>query len=352
MTFIAFKNRDENLKIMVRAANWIGDAISTTPVIRALKKNFPNAKVVLLAKAWVIPVYEYNPYINEIMVYDANSRHKKGLGTLRLAKDLKEQKFDFAVLFQNAFEAALIAFLARIKQRLGYNTDCRGFLLNKSIKLKSALKKGHIIDYYLGLLKGADLINDGKKLDLFICRSDIDYAEKFLKDQNFDLKHPVIGINPGATGGKAKRWFPKRYAKLCERLGEKLKNKILIFGGAKDKELGEYILKQFSNNCINIAGTTTLGQSFALIQKCSLFITNDSGLMHAAAALNINQIVIIGPTNYIATAPLNKNSVIVREPLDCSPCLKDSCKKGHHKCMQAIDVEMVFKECALFLKKE
>lgn len=336
-------------RILIRAANWVGDAIMTTPVIRAVRKNFPKATITVLAKPWVIPVYENNPYVDEILIYDNKCRHKKGIGTLTLAKDLRGHKFDLAILMQNAFEAGLISCLGRIKERVGYNTDGRGLLLNRGIKLDPALKKGHLIDYYIGILKGAHLADDGRGLDLFLSESDQKFANNFLKQEKFDLSLPVIGINPGATGGTAKRWFPQRYAEVCKNLAQKFKVKILIFGGPADVELGQYIASLSKDCCINIAGTTSLGQAFALIEKCSLFITNDSGLMHAAAALKINQIAVIGSTDFVATAPSNKNSIMVKAKVPCSPCLKDVCPNDH-ECMDKISVDMVMETCKSLLK--
>ncbi len=337
-------------KIMVRAANWVGDAIMTTPVIRAIRKNYPKAELTVLAKPWVIPVYENNPYVDKILLYDNSGRHKRGLGTFKLAKDLRAYQFDLAVLMQNAFEAALISFFAGIKERLGYNTDARGLLLNRSIKMNPMLKKGHLVDYYIAILKGAGLLDDGKTLDLFLSSQDKAYADAYLKQTNIDIDRPVIGINPGATGGTAKRWFPERYAQLSERLKKEYNVKILIFGGPADTQLGDYIAKKSNGSCINIAGKTTLGQAFALIEKCDLFVTNDSGLMHAAVALNVNQVAVIGSTDHIATCPANENSVMVRVPLDCSPCLKDTCPL-EHQCMEQISVDMVMERCNSFFGK-
>lgn len=332
---------------MIRAANWVGDAIMTTPVIRAVRKNYPLAQITVLAKPWVIPVYENNPYIDHICRYDSNGRHKRGIGTFRLANDLKAHRFDLAVLMQNAFEAALICFLAGIKERLGYNTDARGILLNRSIKMNPILKKGHLIDYYIAILKGAGLLDDGRALDLFLSAQDRAYADSYLKQMGMDAADPVIGINPGATGGTAKRWFPDRYAQLAQRLGQQYKVKVLIFGGPADYELGEYIAGKSNQSCVNISGKTTLGQAFALIEKCSLFVTNDSGLMHAAAALNVNQVAVIGSTDYVATCPANENSIMVRVPVSCSPCLKDTCPTDH-QCMDKISVDMVMEKCSSF----
>lgn len=333
----------QEAKIMIRAANWVGDAIMTTPVVRAIRKNYPKAEITVLAKPWVIPVYEHNPYIDKIMVYEANERHKKGWGTIILSKDIQARGFDLAVLMQNAFEAALIAFLGRVKERLGYNTDARSLLLNRCVKMNPVLKKRHLIEYYNGILNGAGLVSDGEKMDLYISSKDQDYASALLKKE-LPGDAMVIGINPGATGGTAKRWFPERYADLCQKLSQEYNTKILIFGGPADHELGEYILKLSKGSAINIAGKTSLGQAFALIEKCSLFITNDSGLMHAAAALDVNQIAVIGSTDHIATRPYSDKAVMVRVPVDCSPCLKDTCPR-EHECMDEITVDMVFENC-------
>lgn len=372
------------LKILIRAANWVGDAIMTTPIIRAVRKSYPDAHITLLAKPWVIPVFDDNPYIDEIMVYENSTRHTKGFGTLRLARDIRKKKFDMAILMQNAFEAALITFLGGVPIRIGYNTDGRTLLLNPSIKMDKRLKKGHLIDYYRGILKGAGLVDDGRKLDLFISDVERNEALKVLSTYGINnTKQTVIGINPGATGGTAKRWFPERYAELANRLAQRFNTKILIFGGPSDFELGEQIKElarsfndasqlqlynSLSNNlndkqnshfdgsvCVNLAGKTTLRQAFALIEKCDLFITNDSGLMHAAAALETRQLAIIGSTDHIATAPSSPNSVMIRVPVACSPCLKVHCSKkesdvDYHTCMKKISVDMVMERCESVLE--
>ncbi|MFH2092445.1 MAG: lipopolysaccharide heptosyltransferase II [Pseudomonadota bacterium] len=337
-------------RILIRAANWVGDAIMTTPVVRAVRKNYPKAQITVLAKPWVIPVYENNPYIDHIMVYESNGRHKRGWGTFRLARDLQDCRFDLAILMQNAFEAGLIAFLGKVKERLGYNTDARGFLLNRSIKMDPALKKKHLIEYYIGILHGAGLKDDGRHMDLFWAQPDQQFAQNLLRQNRLDPSRPVIGINPGATGGTAKQWFPERYAQLCKQLARQHQTRILIFGGPADVRLGDYISDLSDGCCIHIAGKTSLGQAFALIKKCDLFVTNDSGLMHAAAALNVNQVAVIGSTDHIATCAASERAVMVRVPVHCSPCLKDVCP-ADHECMDRISVDMVMETCKSLLNQ-
>ena len=331
-------------RILIRAANWVGDAIMTTPVIRGVRKNFPGSSITVLAKPWVIPVYVNNPHVDKVMVYETDGRHKMGMGTLCLAKDILRKKFDIAFLMQNAFEAALLAFLAQIPLRVGYNTDCRTLMLNPGIRLDPAYKKKHLIDYYLGILTGVGLETDGRYMELNISQSDRAFADQLVLQNYAGITGPVIGINPGATGGTAKRWFPDRYAALCKRLSRHYATRIMIFGGPADYPLGEKIAAISGNCCINMAGKTTLAQAFALIRCCDLFVTNDSGLMHAAAALNISQVAVIGSTDPVATAPDSSCSAMVRMPVSCSPCLKDECPIDH-PCMRRITVDMVFETC-------
>lgn len=340
-----------NARILIRAANWVGDAVMTTPVIRAVRKNYPKAHITVLAKPWVIPVYENNPYIDDIMVYDNGGRHKKGVGVLRLSQDIRHRKFDLAILMQNAFEAALLSFLSGIPERVGYNTDFRALLLNRSVRMNPALKKRHLIEYYFGILEGVGMKPDGMNQDLFISDRDSHFAGQLLHENGLGHGKPVIGINPGATGGTAKRWFPDRYAELCRRLADRFKIKILIFGGPADHELGERIAAEAADSCINIAGKTSLSQAFALINACDLFVTNDSGLMHAAAALGIRQVALIGSTDPVATAPFSDRSIMVRVPVPCSPCLKKDCPLDH-KCMDLIGVDRVFQICNSILDQK
>ncbi|MBF0202322.1 MAG: hypothetical protein HQK66_13635 [Desulfamplus sp.] len=455
----------KQMKILIRAANWVGDAIMTTPVIRAVRRHYPSAHITLLAKPWVIPVFHHNPNIDTILLYDDGGRHTRGWGTIRLARDLRRHGFDMAILMQNAFEAALITFLAGIPRRIGYNTDGRTLLLNPSIKMDKALKKGHLVDYYRGILKGASITDHGPDLDIFITQEErlnalkildshgivsgvvtgtlpdavpgtlpdavparqgdgrdegdgkdvgkpphiginhggktpltgINHGEKPpLTGINHGKKPPLIGINPGATGGTAKRWFPHRYGELAKQLHEYLKeqygdgkelygdgkeidgtklyedgkemhgdeksphrvqkpargdhaSRILIFGGPGEAELGDRINRLSGDVCINLAGMTTLREAFALIQLCDLFITNDSGLMHGAAALGTPLIAIIGSTDPGATGPTGERSKVVRTEVPCTPCLKKHCP-GDHLCMELVSVDMVMEAAVGMLK--
>ncbi|MCF8066988.1 MAG: lipopolysaccharide heptosyltransferase II [Desulfobacterales bacterium] len=329
-------------RIVVRAANWVGDAIMSTPATRALRKNFLDAEITILAKPWVGPIYNNNPYVDKIMVYEANGRHRGIRGKFQLGKDLRSEKFDLAFLLQNAFEAALISRLGRIPVRIGYNTDARSLLLTHSIPMTPAHKKRHQVDYYLGILEGASINTDGRSMDLIISESEMLNAETFLQNNRVVKGRILIGINPGAAYGNAKRWIPERFAEVCKRLSGLYKTHFIIFGAPGEAELGKQIKALIGENCINTCGKTNLREAFALIAQCRLFITNDSGLMHAAAAMHIPQIAIFGSTNHTTTYPDSPESLIVRVPTDCSPCMKPECTQKTHRCMEAVTVDMVY----------
>jgi heptosyltransferase II len=331
-------------KILIRSANWVGDAIMTTPAMMAIRNNFPRAHITLLAKPWVMPVFTHNPHVDELMVYEAQGRHQGALGVLRLARDLKERKFDLAILFQNAFEAALIAWLAAIPRRLGFTTDARTLLLTDRIRTWPGLKKGHLVDYYIGLLSSAGFTAGRRKLTLFFTPQEQLAARQALLKLGIAADTRIIGINPGATYGTAKRWPKDRFVELSRRLINDQRACILVFGGPGEAQLGSEIATRVGTGCFNLCNRTRLREAMALIGCCHAFVTNDSGLMHVAAALDIPQVAIIGPTDPRATRPVSQASRLVQNAgsCECAPCLKVDCPLDH-RCMTTIDVNMILK---------
>jgi heptosyltransferase-2 len=330
-------------RLLIRSTNWIGDAVMTTPAVLAIRKRFPNTHISLLAKPWVVPVFENSEYIDRLLIYDDKGRHKGIFGKFRLARDLKKYHFEAAILLQNAFEAALITFLAGIPLRTGYNTDVRQLLLTHAVSCTDEIKKKHQTDYYLNIIRGLGMKEDNRELYLRLNQKDRFRAEKILLEQHLSLDDKIVGINPGATYGPAKQWPLDRYARLADQIQAFTGDQVIIFGGPNDKKLGKKISRRMRYRPVDLSGKTSLGEAMALIERCDLFITNDSGLMHVAAALDVPLIAVFGSTNSITTGPLSQNSRIVQVPLECSPCLRPECPKGHLDCMDQISVEMVFK---------
>lgn len=335
----ALKKVPDNIEnLLIRSANWIGDAIMTTPAVRAIRKNFPYAQISVLAKPWVASIFDNNPHIDHVLLYNA----KGPRGTFEVAGMLEKHCFDGAILFQNAFEAAWVAYLAKIPVRVGYDTDLRRTLLSHPVKRSSQILKLHQIHYYNGILEGVGLKTDGMRMELYLSAHDSNSALKILEAAGITQADRLIGINPSAFFGTAKQWFPERFARVADRINQKFGTKTIIFGGPNDQELGGNILTMMKTSAINLSGKTTLEEAMAIIARCRLFITNDSGLMHIAAALNVPEIAIFGSTNFAVTAPWNPKARVVRSRVQCSPCMKRQCPFGHKECMKNISVEKVF----------
>jgi heptosyltransferase-2 len=331
-------------RILIRSANWVGDAIMSTPALQTIRTNFPAARITLLAKPWVVPVFDHNPHVDDVMIFDVAGRHRGALGIVRLARDLKHRQFDLAILFQNAFEAALIAWLAGIPRRIGFTTDARSLLLTDRIRSWPGLKKGHLIDYYIGLLTSAGLQAADRKLNLYFTAGERLSARQRVLEMGISANTRIVGINPGATYGTAKRWPAQRYVELSRRLISEYQACVLVFGGPGEARLGADIADRVGTGCFNLCNKTGLREAMALIGCCDAFVTNDSGLMHAAAALDIPQVAIIGPTDPVATGPVSPKSRLVQNAgsCRCAPCLKVDCPLDH-RCMATIDINRVLK---------
>ncbi len=337
-------------RILIRSTNWVGDAILTTPAIRAVRKNFPDADISILAKPWVLPVFLNNPDIDDLLLYDTSGIHNGLFGKARLSKALRKREFDLAILFQNAFEAAVLAFLAGIPNRLGYNTDGRHLLLTQGIRLDPEFKQIHEIEYYLGILKGAGLKLDGKNLTLGVTEQEQGRADDILMSHGIERHDMLVGVSPGAAYGPAKRWFAERYAALCDRICKLHGARIIVFGSAGEEMVGDRVAQFMQHPCINLCGKTNLREAVALTERCRLFVTNDSGLMHVAAALDVPLVAIFGSTNPITTGPSSLRSRVVRVPVACSPCLEPECRQDH-RCMKKVTVDTVYSVVRELLKE-
>ena len=342
-------------KILIRGANWIGDAVLTTPAIRAVRMAFPDARISLLVKPWVADIFRENPDINEIILYE--KKHAGLFGRLKLAKLLRARGFDTAILLQNAFDAAFIAWLARIPERIGYDRDWRRLFLTKAVPVKKDPPKRHQVYYYLDLLEEALQISH-EEADPFInlSRDEMNNAVTLLSE-SLDLKSrpPVIGINPGAAYGSAKRWMPERFTGLINRIINELDGRVVLFGSGSEVEISRLITSSLSvppSTLMNMAGRTSLRQLASLIAECDVFITNDSGPMHMAAALLTPVVAIFGSTDKAETCPFGDGHQIICKDLKCSPCLKRECPEGHLKCLKDITTEDVFEALKDILPKE
>lgn len=337
----------EYRRILVRATNWVGDAVMSLPALRALRERFPEAQISILAKPWVADLYRRETFCDETILYTARDLGAKW----RLGRELAERKFDCAILLQNAFEAATIAWVARIPERIGYARDGRSALLTGAISVPRAGDiPAHERFYYLELLRRAGIIDempasDVIRLDGAAAAREVGLAR--FRELGFD--GAVIGVSPGAAYGTAKRWLPERFAEAAARVAKELDAGIAIFGSKDERELCAEVAMAKGVRTRNFAGETTLAEFIELAAACRVYLTNDSGAMHIASALGVPTVAVFGATNDVTTGPTGLLARVVREPVECSPCMKRECPIDH-RCMTRVTASRVA-ETALELLK-
>ncbi|MDO9229607.1 MAG: lipopolysaccharide heptosyltransferase II [Syntrophales bacterium] len=327
-------------KVLIRGTNWIGDVVMTLPAVAAVRKTWPGARISVLAKPWVAEVYRLSADVDDVIVFEEPGRHAGIGGKLRLARELRGVGFDCAILLQNAIEAAIIARLAGIPFRAGYNSDGRGLLLTHAVRRTEAIRRVHQIDYYTEMVQALGCTPAGRDVHLRPGRDYDDLAEALFRRFGIAGNRPRIGLAPGAAYGPAKKWFPERFAAVADRLGGESGSQTILFGSAGDRESAAAVQGSARHPLIDIAGMTNLKEAIALIARCSLFISNDSGLMHVAGALGVPTIALFGSTNPVTTSPVGERSVVIHHDVDCSPCLKPVCPTDF-RCMELIGVEEV-----------
>jgi heptosyltransferase II len=324
----------------VRATNWVGDAIMSLPALQALRDRFPNAHIAVLARPSVADLYEREPVADEIILYTLARGWSDVSGKIEIARQLRNRQFDTAILLQNAFEAAALVRLAGIPRRIGYDRDARGFLLTDRVQAPQPGEiPAHQRFYYLELLRRAGIMDELPTCPEIRLRSAPLAAEAGGARFAQMGWTQVTGVSPGAAYGTAKRWLPERFADAAAALG----SPVALFGSKDERALCESIAEGLSRRGFtvhNFAGETSLREYIDLAAACRIHLTNDSGAMHIASALGVPTVTIFGATDHVATGPTGNLARIVREPVECSPCLLRECPIDH-RCMTRVSVERV-----------
>jgi len=336
-------------KLLIRGTNWIGDVVMTLPAIASIRKTFPEAHLTILVKPWVADVLRLCPDVDEILLYKSPGIHAGVQGKIRLAGELRERRFDAAILLQNAIEAAILARMAGIPVRAGYNSDARGALLTHAVRRTREVRQVHQVDYYRAMVRalGCELTDIGVMLKPG--KEDQELAERLLSGYSLEKGTFLVGMAPGAAYGPAKMWFPERFAEMADRFASELSARILLFGSAGDSKTIEDVQQSSAFPMLDLAGKTSLREAIVLISRCGLFISNDSGLMHVAGALGVPTVAIFGSTNPVTTSPSGKRTIVVRGEAPCSPCLKKICPTDF-QCMKSIGVENVYAAAQALLR--
>ena len=346
--------RAESIKrVVVRGTNWVGDCVMTVPALRALRRVLPEAHITLVSRPGTKGIFSEADYIDDVLLYD-----RKGvLSVVPQIREWKRRDFDLALLFQNAFEAALIPFLAGVSIRLGYATESRQALLTHPLDLPGWRSSRHEVFYYLYLVTALEQMLLGQST---ICESTPDgtiqisdtrklAARDLLRAHGVSEVDSVVAICPGSINSRAKRWPAESFAALADRLIDSHRQVLLI--GSKDElDVTDSVTRQMRNQPVILTGKTSLDQITAVIDRSDLIVTNDTGPAHIAAALGRPTLVIFGPTNPLTTRPFAPDAEILRHPPDCAPCMLRDCPIDH-RCMTAITVDEVFERSHELLKR-
>jgi heptosyltransferase-2 len=323
------------VKILIRATNWVGDAIMALPALRAVRSRFPEAEISILARPYVAAIYkEQQVCDNMMLVEDARD----------IVSELRTQKFDTALLLQNAFQAAWFVWRAGIPERIGYARDGRSLLLTKALP---APKPGeipmHEQYYYLELLRRAgwlDSLPNESFIKLHVPEENHRRAAEFLLSQGVKSDGLRIAIGAGASYGSAKCWPPDRFAELANRLQAKAQADVILFGTPAEVSVASAIAAGMNHPPTDLTGKTSIHDLPALLSQCHLFIGNDSGAMHVAAAVGLPVVAVFGPTDPFGTAPVTPRCTVVQEKPYCSPCFLRRCPTDH-RCMTRVTPEAV-----------
>jgi len=335
-------------RALVIAPNWIGDALMAQPLFSLLRKLHPRIVIDAVAPAWVAPVLERMPEIHDVYATDLAHGKLQMLRRWQLASDLRDVGYDAAYVLPNSFKSALIPFMAGINLRIGYKGESRYGLLNVRHANPPKDQRPPMVNQYsaLAYAPGARLpwLQENATVPMPVPRLDLDLNEaaRVSTRFNLDTRAPLVVFCPGAEFGPAKRWPPEHFASLAQFIAQSFPYaRIVALGSPKDAPLAQAIADR-APNVRNLCGQTSLGEACALISRASAVVTNDSGLMHVAAALRRPLVAVFGSTDPRHTPPLSDLAKVQWLHLECSPCFARECPLGHLNCLRELGADQVF----------
>lgn len=330
-------------RIVVRGTNWVGDAVMTIPALRELRRLFPESTITLATQPLAKGLFAGAEYIDDLLIYGPSEEGS----VIEQINEWKRREFDLAILFQNAFKAALIAAAARVPFRIGYAGQWRRALLTQPLPLPEWRETRHEIYYYLNIVAEIEALLgwSSQKMEpdcsINIPPGNRLNARNFLQGRGLQKGTPAIVFCPGSINSRAKRWPAERYAELGDRLVEDCDARILLIGSKGELEISQKVSSLMHNKPIVLTGETDLAELIAILDLVDLVVTNDTGPAHIATALGRPTLVIFGPTNPATTRPFGRSAQILRHPPECAPCMLRDCPIDH-RCMTAITPDEVF----------
>jgi heptosyltransferase-2 len=335
-------------RILVRGTNWLGDAVMATPALERLRASFPEAEITLLAPPLTAGLFQASPFVNDVVEYRRREGGVKAF--FHAVAQIRARRFDLAVLFQNAFEAALLARLGGAGLRVGFAEQGRGVLLTHPLHRGAQHRNRHQIHDYLDIVAECERVCLGEAFKPALAEplpsltangDQRDAAARLLRRFGLDSR-PLVALNTAATNSRAKCWPAERFAQLADHFIAETGAQIILIGGPSERANAEGVIKQMrGRGAVNLAGETTMAELIGVLADCSLLVANDTGPAHVAAALGTPTLTIFGPTNEFETAPTGRRAELIRaEGVECARCMHRDCPIDH-RCMTRIAPEGV-----------
>ncbi len=330
-------------RILITRTDRIGDVVLSTPAIENIRLNFPDSYIAFLTRPYDKPIVENNPFLDEVIIYDKYGRQNSFWQSMRFARQIRKKEFDVAFILHPTNRVNLMTFFAGIPVRIGWNRKM-GFLLTHKIKHLKQNGTIHERDYTLQVLREAGLKIFVDKLTLVPAEASLSWAERFVLDNKLAGSR-LVGLGIGASCS-SKVWPAEKFAETARMLKDRFAVEIIIFGSEQERWIADRFKKSADFSFFDLAGRLSLDKVIALISKLSLFVSNDSGLVHIASALDV-PVVAIFSRNQKGLSPRrwrplgDKSFFIHKPPAECVECLAHKCQKGF-LCLQNISAGEVF----------
>ena len=347
------RSEEAKKRILVLRYRFIGDTVLTVPFLRNLRKAEPEAYI-----AWVVApgssdVVSGIPYVDEMIYWDPVTIHADSKGTHRtiadkwgFIKELRRKRFDKVYVLKRSLSSAVIALLTGARERVGFNTEGRGLLLTKQVTYRH---DQHEVQNFLDVLRADKIPIHDDHLETWLTDGEKAFADNFLKHSGIAENEKVVALHP-FTANPPRAWHLDNFIELANHLQGKYHARILIFGGKRDTTHVEYLKEKICPEPVVAVGTTTLRESMAILDRCSLLVCNDSGIMHLAAAMQIPLVAMFGPQSPLKFGPWGEKCRIIYKRFPCSPCKQkffEECKPSNRfspQCMEEISIAEVITE--------
>jgi heptosyltransferase-2 len=325
------------MRILLTRTDRIGDVVLSTPAIKAVRNAYPDAHIAFMVRPYAREIVEGNPYLNEVIVYDKYGKHRNIVNTVRFALGLRTKKFDLAIMLHPTTRVHLMAYLAGIPERVGYDRKAAFLLTHRASHLKQEGKK-HESEYTLELLRAIGIKEIDKTPIVPLHKGCMKRIETILDEHHVGRDVALVAVNPGASC-PSKRWAPKNFAFVCDGLAGAYKTRTIIVSDEGNSEHARQVAESMRYEPVNLSGKTSIGELAALLSKCTLFISNDSGPVHIACAVGTPVISIFGrkdpglsPKRW---GPIGAGHIVFHKDVGCDICLAHNCRAGF-KCLKAI----------------